>query len=74
MQTRIIPPFQKRHVRLHRENDAGMASYGAGAHGKAFHHFSEAIRLWPSNCIYHANRASSALKLGRADMALQDAK
>lgn len=51
-----------------------MSLYGVRKHGKAFEHFSEAIRLCPSKCIYHANRASSALRLGRADVALEDAK
>lgn len=51
-----------------------MSAYNRGRHGEAFQHFSEAIRLSPGNCIYHANRASAALHLGRADVALQDAK
>lgn len=57
-----------------RENDAGMSAYNLGRHGEAFQHFSEAIRLSPGNFIYHANRASAALHLGRADVAMQDAK
>ena len=57
-----------------RANDAGMSAYDASKFGEAFQNFSEAIRLCPGNCIYHANRASAALHLGLADVALQDAK
>lgn len=51
-----------------------MRWYRCKQHGKAFPHFTEAIRFCPSRATYHANRASTALKLGRSDIALADAR
>ena len=53
-------------------NDAGAESFKAKRFGEAFDRFTEAIRSWPSRPVYHANRASAALKLGRCEVAAAD--
>jgi DnaJ family protein C protein 7 len=59
---------------MRRENDAGMRCYRGGRHGEAFGRFTEAVRLCPGSAVFHANRASAALKLGRYDTAMDAAK
>ena len=59
---------------VHRANDEGLFFYKRGEHGKAFHSFTEAIRLHPSTATYHANRSAAALKLQLFGTALQDAR
>lgn len=54
-------------------NDRGMEAFGAGRHSTAFDCFTEAIRLHPTSAVYHCNRAAAALKLGRPELAAQDA-
>jgi DnaJ homolog subfamily C member 7 len=55
-------------------NDQGMVAYKGRSYGDAFECFTEAIRLHPSSTVYHSNRSLVALKLGRYDIALDDAK
>jgi predicted Zn-dependent protease len=50
-----------------------MALFRQGKASEAFDCFKEAIRLCPTSAVYHANRAAAALKLGRADIAAEDA-
>ena len=54
-------------------NDHGLQLLGAGLPGDAFHAFTEAVRLRPTSAVYHCNRAAAALRLGRADVAAEDA-
>lgn len=51
-----------------------MLLYKQKQYSKAFDAYTEAIRLCPRKAVYHANRAATAAKLGRHDVALQDAK
>lgn len=44
------------------------------SYGRAFECFTEAIRLHPQSAVYHCNRSLAGLKLGRYDLALEDAK
>ena len=64
-------------------NDEGLAACRAPAccdmspassYGRAYECFTEAIRLNPQSAVYHNNRALAALKLGRYDLALEDAE
>eukprot|EP00873_Tetraselmis_striata_P032890 jgi/Tetstr1/453154/TSEL_040174.t1 len=57
-----------------RSNDAGTAAFKAQDFSAAFDCFTEAIRLCPQKPVYHCNRAATALKLGREDIALRDAE
>lgn len=59
---------------LCRSNDLGMLLYKQKLYSKAFDAYTEAIRLCPRKAVYHANRAATAAKLGRHDIALQDAE
>ncbi len=54
-------------------NDRGMELFAAGHASAAFDCFTEAVRLRPTSAVYHANRAAAALKLGRADLAVEAA-
>ncbi len=44
------------------------------SYGRAFECFTEAIRLHPQSAVYHCNRSLAGLKLGRYDLALEDAR
>lgn len=55
-------------------NDQGLLLFKQREYGEAFHHFTEAIRLHPTSSVYHCNRAAAALKLGRPDVAAEDAE
>lgn len=57
-----------------RANDAALSHFAAGRHSEAFELFTEAIRLCPTSPVYHCNRAATALKLNRPDIAAQDAE
>ena len=57
-----------------RANDQGMRLYQAGNTSAAFEQYTDAIRLCPRKAIYHANRAAAALRLKRADIALEDSR
>lgn len=60
--------------RADRCNDDGMIAYKNKCYGDAFECFTEAIRLHPTSPVYHSNRSLVGLKLGRHDVALEDAK
>lgn len=51
-----------------------MAAHREGKYSVAAQQFTEAIRLNPRSCVYHSNRAAAFLKLGRADLGLEDAR
>lgn len=53
-------------------NDAGAELFKSGRHADAFERFTSAIRLWPSRAVYHANRASAALKVGDFEVCAAD--
>ena len=67
-------------------NDEGLAACKEGrgigtgvwssssSYGRAYECFTEAIRLHPQSAVYHCNRALAGLKLGRYDLALEDAR
>ena len=58
---------------LRRANDQGVRAMKAGSLSQAFDYFTEAIRLCPTSPVYHCNRAAAALKLGRPEIAAEDA-
>ena len=51
-----------------------MELFAAGDHSAAFAAFTEAIRLCPTSAVYHSNRSAAALKLGKPDIAADDAE
>ena len=55
-------------------NDKGTKLFGERRYGEAFDSFTRAIGLWPSRAVYHANRASAALKLGKYEVCVSDCK
>ena len=55
-------------------NDDGMKEYKKRSYADAFECFTEAIRLHPTSPVYHSNRSLVALKLGRHEIALEDAR
>ena len=61
-------------VRAEAANDDGVAASAAGDYPRAHASFTEAVRLAPSRAVYHANRASAALRLGNAAGAAEDAE
>ena len=54
-------------------NDHGLLLFKQNKYGDAFQLFTEAIRLCPTSAVYHSNRAAAALKLGRPEVAAEDA-
>ncbi len=48
--------------------------FPSSSYGRAFECFTEAIRLHPQSAVYHCNRSLAGLKLGRYDLALEDAR
>lgn len=59
---------------ISRFNDQGAAHYKTKDFGMAFDAFTEAIRLCPQKAVYHCNRAATALKLSKFDVARIDAE
>ena len=55
-------------------NDRGLSLFANKDYSEAFACFTEAIRLCPTSPVYHSNRSAAALKLGRADVAAEDAE
>ncbi|QDZ23684.1 DnaJ domain-containing protein [Chloropicon primus] len=53
-------------------NDEGAALFKGKEYGEAFESFTRAIARWPSRAVYHANRASAALKVGDFEVAASD--
>lgn len=60
-------------TRADESNDQGLDFFKSKNFSEAFQCFTEAIRLCPTSAVYHSNRAAAALKLGRADIAAEDA-
>ena len=60
-------------TRAEEHNDRGAQLCKEKKHAEAFDEFTEAVRLAPSRAVYHANRSSCALKLGRYVCARYDA-
>ena len=60
-------------TRAEEHNDRGAQLCKEKKHAEAFDEFTEAVRLAPSRAVYHANRSSCALKLGRHVCARDDA-
>lgn len=81
-QTQKEPSYQRRwwqdgeydDERAEVANDEGVAAYATGKLSEAFDRFTEAIRLRPTCAVYHSNRSAVALKLGRPDIAVEDAE
>ena len=59
-------------VRAEKAKAAGNAQYKAGQYDAAIRHYSEAVRLAPSNATYLINRAAAALMVQKAEEALED--
>jgi len=55
-------------------NDEGLSFFKEKKYGDAFQAFTEAIRLCPTSSVYHSNRSAAALKINKADIAVQDAE
>lgn len=64
----LAPPASYRSA-----NDEGLRLLATGQASEAFDAFTEAIRLHPTSPVYHSNRAAVGLKLGRAELAAEDA-
>ncbi|BDA49920.1 Hsp70-Hsp90 organizing protein 1 [Coccomyxa sp. Obi] len=52
----------------------GNAAFAAGKHEEAIEHFTEGIKVDPSNHVLYSNRSASLASLKRYDEALKDAK
>ena len=53
-------------------NDKGTEHFRGREYGEAFDAFTRAINFWPSRAVYHSNRSSAALKLGKFDICASD--